>query len=126
MPFLFNDSKLKSRRRELRRNQTEAEKIIWRYLRGRSMEGMKFFRQYGVGSYILDFYCPRLSLAIEIDGGQHMEESGKIHDAKRADFLSSKGIKIMRFGNNEVMKNKQAVLEMIRHYIITHPIPPLS
>jgi len=69
--FRFNIKSLKDRRRELRSNQTEFEKILWTSLRGRKLNGFKFHRQYSIGPYIVDFYCPFIRLAIEIDGGHH-------------------------------------------------------
>jgi len=68
MKYLQNDPALKQRRRELRRNQTDAEKALWAYLRNKQFYGMKFFRQYSIGPYILDFYCPNMKLAVELDG----------------------------------------------------------
>lgn len=71
MKFVRNDPVLKQRRRELRRNQTDAGKALWMKVRNRQLFGLRFFRQYSIGPYILDFYCPMEKLAIELDGGQH-------------------------------------------------------
>ncbi len=114
MKFLHNDPTLKKRRRELRRNQTEAEKALWAHLRKKQFYELKFFRQYSIGPYILDFYCPTLKLAIELDGGQHNEYDNKEHDNVRSEYLAAHGIKVLRFWNNEVLCNIEGVLLEIR------------
>ena len=116
--YLYNNAKLKTRRRELRKNQTDAEKIMWRYLRRKTMEGLKFFRQYGIGPYTIDFYCPQIRLAIEIDGGQHAENSGLAKDAARTKYLEKENIGLIRFWNNEVLKQTEAVVEKIREIAV--------
>ncbi len=78
---LRNDPALKQRRRELRRNQTDAEKSFWANVRNKQFFGLKFFRQYSIGPYILDFYCPALKLAVELDGGQHLQCENQEYDA---------------------------------------------
>jgi len=103
----------KDRRRTLRRNQTEAERVLWKHLRNRGLHGLKFFRQYSVGPFIVDFYCPMLKLAIELDGGQHAEKETQEYDEERSDYLISVGIEVMRFWNNDVMGNIEGVLEKI-------------
>jgi very-short-patch-repair endonuclease len=117
MTVIYNKTEFKERRRSLRRNQTEAEKLIWRHIRNKNFFGLKFFRQYGVGSYILDFYCPIYKLAIELDGGQHAEEENQRCDKIRTDYLKSKGIEVMRFWNNDVMRNLEGVLREIEKRI---------
>lgn len=109
----YNNSDLKDRRRELRKNQTDVERKLWAKLRNRSFHGLKFFRQYSVGYYILDFYCPTLKLAIELDGGQHGEEENRTYDNLRTNFLNTEGIKVLRFWNNDVMNNIEGVLEEV-------------
>jgi very-short-patch-repair endonuclease len=108
---------LKERRRKLRRNQTDAEKMLWRQVRGKQLKGMKFFRQYSVGPYILDFYCPVLKLAVELDGGQHNDEENKIRDNARSAYLQQQGINVIRFWNHEVMQQLEAVLTKIAEQI---------
>jgi very-short-patch-repair endonuclease len=97
--------------RHLRKNQTEAEKLLWSRLRNRQMEGFKFRRQWPIGSYIVDFVCLSCKLIIELDGGQHAETIG--YDAVRTDFLKSRGYRVIRFWNNEMLVNREAVLERI-------------
>ena len=110
---LYNNSKLKLRRRSLRKNQTGVEGKLWNKLRCRQLLEHKFYRQYSVGSYILDFYCPAKKLGIEIDGGQHLKIKNEIYDNRRTEYLKSKGIKIVRFWNNEINQNLAGVIETI-------------
>jgi very-short-patch-repair endonuclease len=110
MKFLRNDPTLKQRRRELRRNQTEAEKVLWAHLRNRQVYDMKFFRQYRIGPYILDFYCPTLKLAVELDGGQHNQCENKEYDSTRSEYLKVQEIDVIRFWNHEVLLDVQSVL----------------
>jgi len=112
MGFLFNDPYSKENRRKLRKNQTQAEQKIWSRLKGKNL-GFKFFRQYSVGKYILDFYCPKKRLAVELDGGHHLEESHQEYDKMRSFYLQSKNIRVLRFWNNDVLKNPTLILERI-------------
>jgi len=109
---LYNNQSFKTRRKELRKNQTEAEKILWNKIKNKQLDAYKFFRQYSVGPYILDFYCPLIRLAIELDGGYHKKE--KIYDEERERFLSGNFIKTIRFKNEEVVNNMENVLKVIR------------
>ncbi len=111
--FLCNAPALKERRTELRKNQTEVEKALWDRLRNRQLSGIKFFRQYSVGSYILDFYSPKRKLAIELDGGQHAEHDNREYDEVRSEYLRSQGVEVLRFWNNEVIENMEGVLQKI-------------
>ncbi|HES77271.1 MAG TPA: endonuclease domain-containing protein, partial [bacterium] len=97
--------------RELRRQQTDAEQLIWGLLRNRRLKNTKFRRQYPIGLYILDFYCAKNVLAIELDGGQHSEQ--QTYDAKRDQYLSSRGLRVLRFWNNQVLQETEAVLTAI-------------
>ena len=123
--MIRNNPKLKERRRELRKNHTEAEKLMWLRLRNRRFFGVKFFRQYSIGPYILDFCSPTSGIAIELDGGQHTEEAHRAYDKERSAYLKSKGIVVLRFWNNEVMQNIEGVLERIAEKI-TPPDLPLT
>lgn len=113
MKYLRNDPVLKERRRDLRLNQTEAEKVFWKHVRNRQFYGLRFVRQYSVGPYILDFYCPVLKLAIELDGGQHNEEVNQEYDKARSMYLKAQGIDEMRFWNHEMLRHEQDVLEKL-------------
>ena len=117
MKYSRNDPILKERRRELRRNQTDAEKMLWRQVRGKQLQGKKFFRQYGVGPSIIDFYCPVLKLAVELDGGQHNDEEKKKGDNIRSEYLQQQGINVIRFWNHEVLQQLEAVLTKIAEQI---------
>lgn len=119
MKYLYNNTKGKSIRRNLRNNSTDAERFLWRYLRARRIEGKRFLRQYSVGSYILDFYSPTIRLAIELDGGQHAEEDIEKYDRERARFLQSKNIIVLRFWNNEVFQNIEGVLQHVKGVILS-------
>ena len=121
MKFLRNDPKLKQRRQELRRNQTDTEKTLWIHLRNRQFHGLRFFRQYSIGPYILDFYCPVKKLAIELDGGQHNEAENREYDAARSDYLRAQGIAVIRFWNHEVLLDVQSVLTRL-----AMELPPLA
>jgi|SRR3990172_3705512 len=125
MKYIYNEQKLRERRKGLRRNQTDAEKLLWNKLRGREISGLKFYRQFSVGAYILDFFCPQIKLAVELDGGQHAEEENKEYDAIRTDYLKGIGIEVLRFWNNEVMKNIEGVLQVIEERLNSFQ-PPLA
>lgn len=118
MTYLYNNTKTKNFRRDLRRNQTDAEKVLWHYIRAKQLNGHKFLRQYGVSSYILDFYCPKVRLAIELDGGQHNEPEGLERDKKRTGLLASQNITVLRFWNNDVLVNTDSVLEFINNELL--------
>ncbi|HEX9080206.1 MAG TPA: endonuclease domain-containing protein [Desulfuromonadaceae bacterium] len=117
MRFLRNDPALKERRRELRRNQTDAERAFWTRVRNGQFFGMRFFRQYSVGPYILDFYCPALKLAVELDGGQHNESEGREYDSARSAYLNAHGIEVVRFWNNEALCEMDGVLALLEQKI---------
>ena len=81
---MYNDQIQKLRRRELRKNQTEAEKLLWNKIRNRQLNNFKFYRQYSAGPYILDFFCPEIRLAIELDGEEHKDR--REYDKERENF----------------------------------------
>ncbi|MBI5936432.1 MAG: YgiQ family radical SAM protein [Betaproteobacteria bacterium] len=97
--------------RELRSHQTDAEHLLWEVLRAKRFLGLKFRRQHPIGRYILDFYCDELKLAIELDGGQHAEQ--QTYDAERTRYLEQQGIHVLRYSNNDVLAQTEAVLEAI-------------
>lgn len=111
--YLFNDQSLKNRRRELRANQTEAEKKLWEFLRNRKLDGFKFNRQHSIGPYILDFYCPKARIGIELDGNPHAENEKIIYDKDRERILSASNIKVIRFWNDEVKNDIEKVIDKI-------------
>ena len=103
--------KIMNRAGELRKNLTPAERKLWRYLRAHRLGGVGFRRQHAIGNYITDFCAPSKMLIIELDGSQHLEQEE--YDAERTAFLESKGYRVLRFYNNDVVKNIERVLEVI-------------
>lgn len=114
---LFNKTTLKEKRQALRNNATLSEKILWSKLKKGNPFNLKFRRQYSIGNYIVDFYCPELKLAIEIDGDSHFEEGAEKKDFSRTAYLEKEGINLIRFTNNDVKKNLLQVLEEINREI---------
>ncbi len=104
------------RARTLRKNMTDAERVLWQSLRNLQLAGFKFRRQKPIGSYIVDFVCIEKKIIIEVDGGQHA--LNKEYDTERSDYLKRKGYRILRFWNNEVLKQKEAVLYKINKSLI--------
>ena len=99
--------------RNLRRKQTEAEKMLWARLRNREMTGTKFRRQQPIGSYVVDFVSFERKLIVEIDGGQHNDREAREKDEQRTAWLNEKGYRVLRFWNNEVLTSTNGVLEQI-------------
>ncbi|MGE4159971.1 MAG: endonuclease domain-containing protein [Planctomycetota bacterium] len=91
---------------------------MWHCLRRRSL-GFKFRRQHPLDRYVLDFYCPEVKLAIELDGGQHAADDERARDAERTTYLESRGIKVLRFWNTDVLINTEGVLESIWRELLT-------
>ena len=98
--------------KELRRNSTDAERLLWRHLKAKQLEGLKFRRQEQIGQFIADFVCYERGMIIEADGGQHALEKEK--DAERTQWLNSQGFTVLRFWNNEILTNIGGVLEVVR------------
>ena len=97
--------------RQLRKNQTKEESLLWyRFLRTYKP---RFHRQYIIGNYIVDFYCHKAKLVIELDGSQHYEDAGQYEDAKRDAYLQSLGLLILRIPNNAIHENFRGVCEYI-------------
>jgi len=101
----------KIRARELRKNMTEAERLLWRQLRLRQFGGHKFCRQQPIGRYIADFVCLEKKLIVEVDGGHHSEQVA--YDQERDAWLEKQGFLILRFWDNEVLKQIESVKEVI-------------
>ncbi len=97
MDTIFNPKRQKEKRQYLRRNATLPEKIIWHLLRKKQLLGYKFRRQHGIGYFIVDFYSPRLRLAIEIDGPSHESPEEREHDKNRQEIIEQCGICFLRF-----------------------------
>jgi very-short-patch-repair endonuclease len=110
------------RARAMRLSQTDAEKKLWWHLRHRlSLQDSHFRRQVRIGHYIVDFASHGLKIAIEIDGSQHAEQM--TYDGQRSAFLESKGYRVLRFWNGDVLTNIDGVLETIHSAILTTPTP---
>ncbi|MBI2427557.1 MAG: DUF559 domain-containing protein [Ignavibacteriales bacterium] len=109
----FNPKYQKLKRQSLRNNATRAEKILWSYLRNSKLDGFKFRRQHGIDPYIVDFYCPESSLAVELDGGVHFTDEARAYDVEREKFLLNHNIVTLRFRNEEVFNDIDSVLQTI-------------
>ena len=92
---------------------TDAECRLWACLRRKRIERVHFYRQRPIGSYVVDFYAPAAQLVIEVDGSQHMEAKGQAYDETRTEFLASRGIRVLRFDNRQVLAEMRAVLEEV-------------
>lgn len=99
--------------RELRRNQTPAEAALWKLLRSRRLSHLKFRRQVPVGPFVVDFYCHRLKLVVELDGEVHQEVRQAAHDESRDDFLRSRGLKVLRFPNQAAFSDPEEIFRRI-------------
>ena len=120
MTIHYNKTSEKSNRRKLRKNATEAEELLWEYLKDRKFLKLKFKRQYSVDHFVIDFYCSEKKFGIEIDGKIHLKKDIKNHDENRDSFLKDFGIKILRIKNEEVINNIEGTLDLIReHYNFT-------
>jgi very-short-patch-repair endonuclease len=111
------------RARQLRANATDAERRLWRELRVLKVKGLHFRRQAPMGRYYVDFVCHSAKLVVELDGRQH-SESATVYDAKRTEFLRSRGYTVVRFWNFEVMRNRQSVVDAI-FTMATSPPPEI-
>ena len=103
--------------RELRLRTTEAEQKLWSLLRNRQLKGKKFRRQHAIANYVVDFYCNESKLVIELDGNFHTETETKEYDKSRTNLLNELGITVLRFWNEEVIKDPGKVLEKISEYL---------
>ena len=97
--------------RRLRKNMTDAERVLWRELRAARLGGYRFRRQTPLGKYVVDFVCLEARLVVEVDGGQHVERQEE--DARRTAWLESQGFRVLRFWNNEVLGNLEGTKEVI-------------
>lgn len=114
---------LGARARSLRRNTSDAERLLWYRLRGRRLAGYKFRRQVIIEPYIVDFACFETKLIVEADGGQHAEQ--RAYDGRRSAYLEAMGYRVLRFWNHEILAETEAVLERICGALIEspHPVP---
>ena len=108
---IHNNPKFKGIRKELRSKATSAEAVLWTILKKKQVGGLKFRRQHSVGKYILDFYCPEMKLAIELDGEIHLHPGKRSKDLNREEFLTKWGIEVIRFENRIVFENPEAIVK---------------
>jgi very-short-patch-repair endonuclease len=121
MTKLYNLTSQKTIRRQLRKDEPSTERLLWSKIRNRQLKGFKFRRQYGIGNFIVDFYCPEARLVLEIDGDSHYDEKTRKYDMARQKYLENCKIKIIRFTNKNVMENLEGVLETT-----ANNLPPLT
>lgn len=114
----MHDNKLKKLARNLRSDMTEAEHLLWSRLRRKQINDLQFYRQKVIGDYIVDFYCHKAKIVIEIDGSQHTESENIEKDRVRDKYLVEQGLTVLRYFNNEVLKNINLVVEDIYNKII--------
>ena len=101
---------MKRRRRLLRNGMTGPEFVLWEQLRGKQLGGFKFRRQYSISSYIVDFYCVKARLVVEVDGDTHYTDDAIEHDIRRTEFIESLGLKVIRFTNIDVCSSLEGVI----------------
>jgi very-short-patch-repair endonuclease len=123
MPKIFNKKRMKGLRQELRGRMPQAELVLWNQLRGQAL-GFKFRRQHGIGSFVVDFYCPKAKLVLEIDGDSHFEDGVAEYDQKRQRYIERLGIRVLRFTNNDVLESLDAVVEKITEALQPPLTPP--
>ncbi len=110
---IHNKREMLERRKKLRNNATQEEKLLWKYLRKSYVADAKFRRQHSVGYYVLDFYCPEVRLAVELDGGGHYTEEVMEYDKTRDEYLKALNIKTIRFNNRDVKNNMTGILDLL-------------
>ncbi len=112
----FNKCSLEARRRTLRANLTLAEAALWRLLQRSRLQGRKFRRQHSIGRYVVDFYCPKERLVLELEGSAHNSEQAAAWDAARERFLNDAGLTVLRLENRHVFENPEGVLDLVRQH----------
>ena len=120
---VFNRNSEKEKRRQLRKSMPAAEALLWSKIRAKRLLGRKFRRQYSVGPYVVDFYCPELKLAVEVDGDSHFQPGALEKDQRRQAFIESFDIKFLRFTNEDVTRNTDGVLDVIRSFMVDRDPP---
>ncbi len=104
---------LKKYSRRLRKEMTEAERVLWSRIRGKQLKGLQVYRQKPIGRFVVDFYCPKAKLVIEVDGGQHYTEELRAKDETRDRYMMTQGLRTLRFSDKEIFENLTGVLEEI-------------
>ncbi|KAB2879818.1 endonuclease domain-containing protein [bacterium] len=127
MNKIFNQKIQKEKRRALRKRSTRSEHMLWQNLRNRGIDGFKFRRQFSVGPFVLDFYCPELKLAIEVDGYSHDSEEAKKYDAERQEIIETYGVVFVRIRDEEVKENIELAIIKIKDQVKKlNPTSPFS
>ncbi len=128
MTEIFNKKILKKKRSFLRNNLTKAEAILWTYIKNKQIFRQRFLRQFSINTYVVDFYCPKLHLAIEVDGETHNNIKTLLKDKIRQEKLETYGIDFLRYTNEEIYGNLDEVLDEIKSKVISliNPPSPLS
>ncbi len=111
MTIIFNKKSEKEKRRKLRNNPTYTEKVLWLSLRKKQIHGVRFLRQYSVNYFVIDFYAPKIKLAIEVDGSSHIGKED--YDARRQKYIEAFNIEMIRFTDEQVMGNTNNVVKSI-------------
>jgi len=109
MEKIFNRKENKFLRKKLRQEMPKGEILLWQRLNNKKM-GYKFRRQYSIGSYVVDFYCPQFKLVIEIDGGTHISKQAAVYDKQRQKYLESLGLIVKRYSSQLIANNLDEVL----------------
>ena len=121
--MLFYNRKLRGYSRQLRKNMTDVERLLWSKVRKKQLKEYQFYRQRIVGNYIVDFYCPKAKLIDEIDGGQHYNNKEIKKDKTRDDYMRKRGLKVLRFSDREILENLSEVVEGYMGHV--SPLLPL-
>ncbi len=111
--MIWYNGNLKNTSRTLRKNMTPSERLLWSKLRRKSLKGYQFYRQKTIGNYIVDFYCPKANLVIEVDGSQHYTTEGIQKDRIRDRYLEACGLRVLHFSLRDVMLQTDAVIGRI-------------
>lgn len=120
---IYYDQKLKTLSRKLRNQSTLSEILLWQRLRAKQVKGLQFMRQKPIGRYILDFYCSKYKLVIEIDGNSHSSEQARKKDIIRQKYLENLGLTVLRFDDRDVKQDLDGVVRAIESWIAMRTAP---
>jgi len=115
--MLSYNKSLKEYSKTLRKNMTDSERLLWSKLKSSQLKGYQFNRQKPIGNYIVDFYCIKAKLVIEVDGGQHYTEEGKESDRIRDKYIVGRGLRVLRFSDGDILKNIDGAIETILRFL---------
>lgn len=120
MTQIFNKRPQTTKRKLLRNHMPQSELLLWSRLKNKQLNGFRFRRQYGIDRYVVDFYCPELRLAIEVDGGYHLSSDMKEYDPNRQSAIEALGITFLRFSNKEIEKDLEKVVNKVANSLPTY------